>query len=202
MDIRDSDCKQLAGTITRDLIYPLLAINKGVQDVRRCPHFVFDTQEAEDLKLYADSLPKLTAIGMQIPASWAHDKLRIPQAQDNEAVLSTPSVTPAEPSKNDTKSQTQLRSALKAHTEPSEFADQRAIDGAIEGMAEDIRLLATQWLEPAVVALKQADSAEQAFNMLTAAHPKINTEVLAEALARAMFVCDLIGADSAAKDLQ
>ena len=202
LDIRDSDCKQLAGTITRDLIYPLLAINKGVQDVRRCPHFVFDTQEAEDLKLYADSLPKLTAIGMQIPASWAHDKLRIPQAQDNEAVLSTPSVTPAEPSKNDTKSQTQLRSALKAHTEPSEFADQRAIDGAIEGMAEDIRLLATQWLEPAVVALKQADSAEQAFNMLTAAHPKINTEVLAEALARAMFVCDLIGADSAAKDLQ
>ena len=32
LDIRDSDCKQLAGTITRDLIFPLLAINKGWAD--------------------------------------------------------------------------------------------------------------------------------------------------------------------------
>ena len=138
---------------------------------------------------------------MRIPASWAHDKLRIPQAQDNEPVLSTPSTTPIEPTKNDTKSQTQLRVALKAHTDSSEFADQQAVDDALDGVAEDIRLLATQWLEPAVVALKQATSPEQAFSMLTAEHPKINTEVLAEALARAMFVCDLIGADSAAKDL-
>ena len=202
LDIRDSDCKQLAGTITRDLIYPLLAINKGVQDVRRCPHFVFDTQEAEDLQMYADSLPKLAAINMQIPASWAHDKLRIPQAQDNEPVLQIPSAKPAESAKNDTNSPSALRAALKAEASGAdEFADQQAVDDALDGIAEDIRLLATQWLEPAVVALKQADSPEQAFNILTAAHPKIRTEVLAEALARAMFVCDLMGADSAAKDL-
>ena len=49
LDIRNSDCKQLAGTVTRDIVYPLLAVNRGLRDARRCPRFVLDTSEAEDL---------------------------------------------------------------------------------------------------------------------------------------------------------
>lgn len=96
MDIRDSDCKQLAGTLTSQLIYPLLAINKGFADARRCPRFVFDISEAEDLKLFADSLPKLVGIGMRIPVDWAHEKLRIPVPSEKDDVLQIAAPAPPE----------------------------------------------------------------------------------------------------------
>ena len=85
-DILASDARQLASTLTRDLVYPLIALNRGGLDgLRRCPRFVFDLGEAEDLKAFAESLPALAANGARIPVSWVHEKLRIPQAADDEA---------------------------------------------------------------------------------------------------------------------
>ena len=49
--------------------------------------WTFDTQEPEDLTLYADALPKLAAVGMRIPVAWAQEKLRIPEPEGDEAVL-------------------------------------------------------------------------------------------------------------------
>lgn len=93
-DIRDADAKQLARTITSQLIWPTLAINKGLTDMRRCPRLVFDTQEPEDVKLFADSLPKLVSMGMRIKRSWAHERLKIPEADEGDQdVLVAPKPT-------------------------------------------------------------------------------------------------------------
>jgi phage gp29-like protein len=89
-DLLVSDATQLGGTLTRDIVFPLLAINKGVPDPRRMPRLAFDTREPEDLKLYAESLPKLVGIGVQVPVNWAQDKLRIPAPKENEKVLVVP----------------------------------------------------------------------------------------------------------------
>lgn len=92
IDIRNSDCLQIAGTLTRDLVYPLLSLNKGgIDSLRRCPRLVFDTGEPEDIAIYAESLPKLVGIGMKIPARYAHDKLKIPQPEGDEEILAIPS---------------------------------------------------------------------------------------------------------------
>lgn len=97
-DIRNADARQIAGTITRDVIYPLVAINKGVDSLRRCCRFVFDTGEGESIKDFSEALPPLVGLGMRIPLDWAHEKLRIPLADGKEAILSsapaTPSTTP------------------------------------------------------------------------------------------------------------
>jgi phage gp29-like protein len=70
------------------LVYPILALNKaGLDGFRRCPRLIFDTSEAEDLALYADGLPKLVSIGMKIPSRYAHDKLKIPQPENGEEIL-------------------------------------------------------------------------------------------------------------------
>lgn len=54
-DIKRADARSVAGTLTRDLVYPLLAFNlSGLDNLRRCPRFEFDLGEAEDFKLYAD----------------------------------------------------------------------------------------------------------------------------------------------------
>ncbi len=88
-DILKADARQVEGTLTRDLLYPLLALNRGgIDRLARCPRIVFDTSEAEDLASYAESLPKLVAAGMKkIPTSWVHEKLRIPEAADGEETL-------------------------------------------------------------------------------------------------------------------
>lgn len=87
-DIRDSDVRQLAATITRDLIYPLVALNRpGIDGLKRSPKIVFDTSEPEDLTAYADALPKLVGVGFKIPVQWAQTKLNIPVAGKGEEVL-------------------------------------------------------------------------------------------------------------------
>ncbi len=87
-EILASDAKQLAATLTRDILYPLAVLNgKAVEDMRRMPRLVFDVQEEEDFQMLANSLPPLVNIGLPIPITWAQQKLAIPAPQNGEAVL-------------------------------------------------------------------------------------------------------------------
>ncbi|HII2616922.1 TPA: phage portal protein family protein [Escherichia coli] len=66
-EIRNADVGQLARSINRDLIYPLLALNSdSTIDINRLPGIVFDTSEAGDITALSDAIPKLAA-GMRIP---------------------------------------------------------------------------------------------------------------------------------------
>jgi len=91
-DLLVSDARQIASTLTRDLIWPMCALNLQGVDPRRVPRFTFETEEAEDIQLMSEALPKLVGMNMKIPAKWAHKKMQIPEAEEDEAVLS---VTPA-----------------------------------------------------------------------------------------------------------
>lgn len=87
-DLKVSDAMQLCGTLTKDLIYPIIALNfGGIDDIRRMPHWQFDLREPEDLKSYSEALPALVKIGVQIPLGWAQNKLRIPHPKEGEAIL-------------------------------------------------------------------------------------------------------------------
>lgn len=98
-DILKADARQIAATLTRDLVYPLIAFNvPGIDGLRRCPRFVFDLGEAEDLKRYSEALPALAQGGARIPVAWVHEKLRIPEAKADEPVFgATPKVAVATP---------------------------------------------------------------------------------------------------------
>lgn len=94
-DLTLSDCRQVASTLTRALLWPLCALNlSGVNDPSRSPRFCFDTQEAEDLKIYADALPPLVGAGVKIPEKWVREKLRIPEAEEGELLLQTAAAAP------------------------------------------------------------------------------------------------------------
>ena len=206
MDIRDSDCKQLAGTITNQLIYPLLALNKGFADARRCPRFQMDTQEPEDLKSFADSLPKLVGIGMKITANWAHDKLRIPVPAEGEEVLGVPAaqvVEPPEPNEPKPADKTKAKALLAALTKNmgSDFPDQDAVDGALALLDGELQPQIAKWLKPALTALSSTESSEAALELLAGDNPLVDDAVLIEALTRAMFVVELLGADAALSEL-
>lgn len=87
-DILRADARSLAATLTRDLVYPLIAINRGgIDSLRRCPQFRFDLAEVEALTDYADALPKLIGVGFRIDRQWAQEKLRIPEPENDKDLL-------------------------------------------------------------------------------------------------------------------
>lgn len=96
MTICKSDAKRLSSTITAQLVAPMVLLNKPGVDRKRLPRFVIDVPEPEDLKLYADALPRLAAAGMEFPVEDTHKRLRIPRAKAGEPILKGPDrVAPA-----------------------------------------------------------------------------------------------------------
>lgn len=87
-DIRDADLRQIANTLTRDLIWPMVQFNlTGIDGFHRCPKFKFDTTEAEDIDSLATAVPKLQSSGMRVSRKWLHDKTQIPEAKDDNDLL-------------------------------------------------------------------------------------------------------------------
>lgn len=222
MDIRNSDCKQIAGSMTMQVVYPMLAVNKGFRDARRCPRFVLDTSEPEDLKLYADSLPKLVSLGMRIKADWAHEKLRIPIADEGDEMLRSapapaapdpnappaPAVPPAPGAKAQAKLTAELIAtlgALKAGAEGEAGDDEmrgpapdlsglKAIDDALAALsAPDLDRQAAGLLDPVVRAIMGADSFEGMQAALDAAIELQDVGALATALHRVGFAAHWLG---------
>jgi phage gp29-like protein len=106
-DLRDSDAKQVAAAITRDLLYPIAALNGWVDSLRRAPRFRFDTGENEDMEAFGGALPGLVRIGMRIDRQWAQERLGIPEPEEGADVLvataDAADATPPAPAPNEGK---------------------------------------------------------------------------------------------------
>lgn len=196
LDILASDARQLQGTLTRDLIFPILAVNKGIQDIRRCPRLVFDVREVEDLKQYSDSLPNLVSSGMRIPLDWAHKKLNIPLAGPKEPVL-TAFKTPAPAGDQPV---VPARAVLKFtpaadHLTPPETEialadslDQQA-GQAIEALVGQVREL-----------VNKAESMEQLREMLLDAYEGLDAGQLSKIMALGIATANLAGRFDVARE--
>jgi phage gp29-like protein len=86
LDIRDDDASQLDQTLSAHLVYPMAMLN-GLFSDNRCPSFVSDTQEPDDLALYADALPKLVGAGAKISVRYVNMKLNIPEPKEGDDIL-------------------------------------------------------------------------------------------------------------------
>jgi phage gp29-like protein len=91
LDILASDARQIASSLTRDLVYPIGVLNGLITDPRRRPRFVFDVQEEEDFKTMAEALKVVIVdMGVKVPASWAYEQLRIPVPAEGEDIIEPP----------------------------------------------------------------------------------------------------------------
>jgi phage gp29-like protein len=200
-DILKADAREIAGTLTRDLLYPLVALNRGgIDGLARCPRFIFNTGEAEDIKLFSEALPELVGVGMKIPVAWAHEMLRIPEPAEDEEVLriaSPPNVLnpelrpePGKATPKETKEKPD-KAALAALA-----ARQDAIDALIDEV-DDWRPVLDPLLAPLQAALSEAgangETAAEFLARLPGLLPEMNAGPLAEALTRAAFTARLAG---------
>nr|WP_313406295.1 DUF935 domain-containing protein [Pseudomonas sp.] len=181
LDLRDSDAKQLAATISRDLVYPIAVLNGLVDNWKRCPRLVFPTEEPEDLKAYADSLPQLVKLGFRIPRQWAQEKVGIPEPAEKEDVL-------------------QLQAGASAPNEPEPpagvavaTAQQKPATTAAQRLDDDLQPITGRWIGRIRQLVEQAESLEQIRDGLAELLPDMTLEQYAEAMAQALAAAALQG---------
>ena len=155
-------------------------LNKGGErDPRRLPRFQFDLVEAEDMATYAEALPNLVNAGMQIPVSWAHDKLRIPLPGKGDAILGT--TAPAGPGTAATRV-----AALKGQL------DNDPLDDLAEQLANDWQPVADM-VAPVQQLLASCKSLEEFRDRLPEVIPQLDAAQLTELIAQGLFAGTLAG---------
>lgn len=178
-DILKSDCRQLAGTLTRDLVYPLCVLNGyPIQSLRRCPRWVFELGELADLKALSDALPVLSAGGARIPISWVHEKAGIPMAAEDEPVFGAVPPAPTGPS-------TAPLAALSSVPSPAGAgADRLAADAApvVQSIIDRLGTL-----------LQNADSLEAYLAALSDAFGDLPVDDLTKVMEMALAAAQLAG---------
>jgi phage gp29-like protein len=188
-DIMASDARQIAGTITQQLLMPLAVLNCGVSDPALLPYFVFDCSDPADLTELAEALPKLAQC-MRIPEAWAHEKTGIPLPEGDEPVLKLAANVGGRPLENATATAA-LTAGMGRGGTPA-FEDQDAIDamGVPEATMQKIAEALTASL---VDGLKDGKTPEELLASLAGEFPRLDTRALEELLARAIFLADVWG---------
>ena len=94
-DIRDSDAKQLATTIRRDVIRPLIDLNFGSRPVREYPSARLEIETPEDLEKLSRSLPPFLDRGLPVEITTILDKFGLPTPEPGAKLLKGQSAAPS-----------------------------------------------------------------------------------------------------------
>ncbi|MCS4503885.1 DUF935 domain-containing protein [Arhodomonas aquaeolei] len=185
-DILVSDARQIARTLTQQMVEPLVRLNTRMT---RIPALRFDTEQAEDIKLYSEALPNLVDMGMQVPAKWAHDKLRIPQPEGDEPVLEPRQGRgPSGPARLHRERPGHVAAGRTAESEelPTRWAERLESESgeAFQGMLEPVRAL-----------LQEVDSLEEFRERLADMFDDMPEEQLARIMQQALAAAELAGRD-------
>lgn len=189
-ELKDSDAKQVATTLSRDLIYPIAALNGlAPNGYRRCARLKFDIAETKDIKVFADALPPLIKLGMRIKRSWAHTELGIPMADENDEdvlVDSTPVAAPVVPPVDEVAAKRE-RAAATAQPGAKDAAALMAgqlmrTDGTVPAWIEQIRAM-----------VASANTLPEIRDQLLALHPQMGLDEYSEAMAYAFGAAQLAG---------
>lgn len=193
--IKSSDASQLGNTLTRDLLWAINVINRpGNNDTRRCPKLKFDTKQPEDISKIAEAVPKLVQIGMQIPASWVHDKTGIPEPIEGERILQAVQ----QPTQGFTGLTAQLPKQTAALTIHGQVASgQHGLDKANDDLDPNlINAEMAKFLQPVITRIQVLGAnatPDDFYDALTASYPDMDESELREKLARAMFASEIWG---------
>lgn len=198
-DLLVADAMQLASTLSQQLLAPLCMLNLGVTDRKLLPWWRFDTQEAGDLALYADALPKLAPY-MKISRKFVHERLKLPEALEEEDIFrdetsgddepdAPGSQTPRKRQNEDGEPASLTVAANSTATGDDKDELDRMCDSANAAMAD----AATALLAPLFSEVQAGLSPEELEERLAELYPAMDAEQLTDILSRLFFVAQLWG---------
>ncbi len=91
-DIATDDARRLMATLKRDLVKPLIDLNRGPR--RRYPTITIGFAEQDDLVALANAAAPFIDRGLQLSEKWVRDKFGAPDPQNGETVLHPVKPTP------------------------------------------------------------------------------------------------------------
>lgn len=186
-----SDAKQLARSFNDSVITYIMRLNYPTITPDRYPKFYFETADTEDIQTFSDALPKLVGVGMKIPLAWAHDKLGIPQPEDNSvAILGAPQPQPKPKLAANTKL---FQAALsQAPLMPDSVPyDQLILDQFIKSANLDSGQVAQDWTGQLIAAIQAKTNSNELLALLSEMNPEADEPMLQDMLTKLIFAADV-----------
>jgi phage gp29-like protein len=211
LDILAADCRQLASTLTRDLIKWFVAFNFGPQNVY--PRIELPVSEPEDVTALADGVAKLVPLGLKVSQQEMRAKFGLSEPEADDELLAPPAAQPApapDPAKPAGKPARRL-AALSAHgctcpacadaggfaatlaAGPGGLDVEAELDELVDDALGDWEELTDPLLAPLRAALDKARSFEELQAMLPRLASEVDGSKLAEALARLTAIARGLG---------
>ncbi len=188
-----SDAKQLARSISENLIDYLMRLNYPEIQKDRYPEFFFDTSEIEDMEVFSNSLEKLVTVGMKIPLAWAHEKLGIPQpVDDKEPVLGLVQQQSQAPNLALNTFQPNLLNSLIAANSAQLPIEEQALQLLLKDQTETAQNTAEDWTKQ-LLAKIEAGNEEEVLALLQDVYPADDEPALQEKLTRLIFAAEVMG---------
>ena len=193
-DLLVSDALQLARTISRDLVIPLVDFQWGPQE--RYPRFQFQTEPPEDLASKAELYKTLKEIGVRLPQKHVHEVFGVPMPAEGEPVYGGSSQAVARPGG--------LLSRFGSKETPATDAVALSQPGPLPPLPAELEMAIRHALIPGSDAwagvvqhldswLEKAEDPGQLSGMLVQAVETLDLQPLSGELADALFTGDLIG---------
>ncbi len=209
-DIRDDDAAQLAATLARDVIRPLVDLNIGPRP--RYPKLTIGEPETEDLTGLVENVKTFVSLGGQVEVAWLGGKLGIPNPAPGALVLKAPTPPPAfgaPPPDQDGQDEdadgvdgadlqddaAPAAPLLSANAQLPQTAapTNDALDGLQAEQLADWHVMVKPMIDPVQELMEDCDSLEEFQSRLPELLAKQDPAALAQSLAEAAFAGRLAG---------
>lgn len=181
-DIEEADARQLAASLNRDLVRPIVDLNMGPR--ARYPRIRVFRADAEDVTTLVKNLSTLVPLGLRVEQSWIADKMGIPDAADGARLLAAPQ--PAAPGPDP--------EALAAQAQAAGDPGGDAIDDLVDReMNDGWREVMDPVREHIQALLDECGSAEEFLARLPELAGDLPMDKLTDSLARTMFAARAAG---------
>ena len=178
-DLLSSDAKQIAGTINRDLVWPIIALNIPGIDPRRAPRFEFITEEDEELNERADRDKTLFDMGFRL----TKDKVVEIYGEGYELITAAP------PPSNDAADKSTAATVAAAKAGDS----QTQIDGVVDNLAKETQSPIDQFYTRIKQLLNDVQSLEEFQDRMVEAFAYLEPEQLADVIQMGLATAELAG---------
>ena len=201
-DIERSDAAQLATTLNRDLIRPLVLFNRGER--QRYPELAIRRPGQEDVSTLVDNVVKLAPYGFTVETSVMRDKLGLPDPEEEaELLMASRAPEPGQEKGKGEEGAVAERGKGK-DTEPAAKAaagseglaapaSPDSMERPADGLTGDWQPLVSPLVDP-IPALAESCADEKEFlERLPGLAAELDVQNLTERLARAIFAAMLAG---------
>jgi len=185
-DIERADAKSVSATLNRDLVIPIISLNKGPR--KRYPKIRVGRPDETNVALMITGVEAGAKMGLKVSAKDYRDKIGAREPEDEDDVLQMPTAATPPPPKD-------IQQEAKAMAAAVDAAEADKVEQFIAALASggDFDDAFEPLLKPLEEALNGAETFEEMQAVLATAMDDMDTTKLAELLARGMFQSHIEG---------